>query len=262
MCKRFGKEQGTMGTLEKGKSFRLQMSSMVNKMRRGVAKTVHVNDEAFNTLPHCDVLGTSNRFVIKILPSDNLKPSASGFTPIQFVIKAKKGSRKTAYNCEMIAAQGIVVKTVLGKTVMQIRLPDSSQTSMGKILHPAGSTLYKVEQIKSESIGQKFVILKLGEPFLNIVNTPVMQILGSFSNVLRYFYLINADQALEFFNLKNEKIGFLRPSYFSTAKSIIINYSGEAAAVQERAAMLGASILFLIVTVRPEYGTMLQNTLH
>lgn len=73
-----------------------------------------------------------------------MKPSASGFTPIQFVIKAKKGSRKTAYNCEMIAAQGIVVKTLLGNTVMQIRLPDNSHTSMGKILHPAGPTLYKV----------------------------------------------------------------------------------------------------------------------
>ncbi|VDM14830.1 unnamed protein product [Wuchereria bancrofti] len=96
---------------------------------------------------------------------------------------------------------------------------------------------------------------------MNVVNTPVTQIFGSFSNVLRYFYLINADQALEFFNLSNEKIGFLRPSYFSTAESVIINYSDQTA-VQERATMLGVSILFLIVAVRPEYGTMLQNTLH
>ncbi|VDM99886.1 unnamed protein product [Thelazia callipaeda] len=38
-----------------------------------------------------------------------------------------------------------------------------------------------------------------------------------------------------------------------------MNYSG-GTTVQERAAMLGASILFFIVTIRPEYGSMLQNT--
>ncbi|KAL3985592.1 hypothetical protein ACH3XW_39230 [Acanthocheilonema viteae] len=253
-----------MNTLDKGKSFKLQMSSMVDKVRRGVAKTIQAasEGEAFDTLPDCDILGITDRFAIKILPSDDVKPSASGFAPIHLVIKAKKGSRQTVYNCEMIAAQGIIVKTLRGNTVMEIRLPDSSQNSVGKILHPAGSTLYKVEQVKSQSFGQRFVISKFGVPFLNVVNTPITQIFGSFSSILRYFYLINADQALEFFNLNNERIGFLRPSYFSTAKSIIINYSDEATAVQERAAMLGTSILFLIVAVRPEYGAMLQNTLH
>uniref|UniRef100_A0A915PRN3 Phospholipid scramblase n=1 Tax=Setaria digitata TaxID=48799 RepID=A0A915PRN3_9BILA len=239
---------------------------MVDRVRRGVAKTIQVasEGEAFDTLPDCDILGTSNRFSIKILPCDDVKPSASDFTPIHLVIKDKKGSRQTVFNCEMIAAQGIVVRTLRGNAVMEIRLPDNSQNSIGKILHPAGSTLYKVEQMKSHSSARKFVISKLGEPFLNIVNTPITQILGSFSNILRYFYCINADQALEFFNLNNEKIGFLRPSYFSTAESVIINYSDETVGVQvqERAAMLGASILFLIVTVRPEYGKMLQNTLH
>lgn len=73
-----------------------------------------------------------------------MKPSASGFAPIHFVIKTKKGIRQTVYSCEMIAAQGVVVKTLRGSTVMEIRLPDNSQNSMGKILHPAGSTLYKV----------------------------------------------------------------------------------------------------------------------
>ncbi|KAK6109093.1 hypothetical protein QQG55_34620 [Brugia pahangi] len=252
-----------MNTLEKGKCFKWQMSSVVDKVRRGVAKTIQAasEGEAFDTLPDCDILGISNRFTIKILPSDELKPSASRFTPIHLIVKAKKGNRQIVYNCEMIAAQGVVVKTLQGNTVMEIRLPDNSQNSMGKILHPAGSTLYKVEQVKCQSFSQRYVISKFGEPFLNVVNTPVTQIFGSFSSILRYFYLINADQALEFFNLSNEKIGFLRPSYFSTAKSLIINYSDQTA-VQERATMLGASILFLIVAVRPEYGTMLQNTLH
>lgn len=72
------------------------------------------------------------------------KPCTSGSTPIHLVIKAKKGGRQTIYNCEMIAAQGVLVKTLRGNTVMEIRLPDHSQNSMGKILHPAGSTLYKV----------------------------------------------------------------------------------------------------------------------
>ncbi|OZC06974.1 hypothetical protein X798_06019 [Onchocerca flexuosa] len=166
-----------MGTLEKGKSFKWQMSSMVDKVRRGVAKTIQAasEGEVFDTLPDCDILGTSNRFAIKILSSDELKPSASNFTSIHLVIKDKKGNRQIAYNCEMIAAQGVVVKTLRGNTVMEIRLPDNSQNSIGKILHPAGSTLYKVEQIKSYSYGRKFMILKLGEPFLNIVNTPITQ---------------------------------------------------------------------------------------
>lgn len=45
---------------------------MVDKVRRGVAKTIQAasEGEAFDTLPDCDILGTSNRFAIKILPSD------------------------------------------------------------------------------------------------------------------------------------------------------------------------------------------------
>ncbi|VDM15804.1 unnamed protein product [Wuchereria bancrofti] len=153
------------------------MASVVDKVRRGVAKTIQAasEGEAFDTLPDCDILGISNRFTIKILPSDGLKPSVSRFTPIHLVVKAKKGNRQTVYNCEMIAAQGVVVKTLQGNTVMEIRLPDNSQNSMGKILHPAGSTLYKVEQVKCQSFSQRFVISKFGEPFLNVVNTPVTQ---------------------------------------------------------------------------------------
>lgn len=248
---------------EKGKSFKWQVSSVVDKVRRGVAKTIQAasEGEAFDTLPDCDMLATSNRFAIKILPSEDAKPSPSRFTPVRFVIKDKRGSRRTVFNCEMIAGQGIVVRTLRGYPVMEIRLPDNSQNSMGKILHPVGSTLYKIEYAKTHSFGQELIISKLGEPFLSIVNTPITHVLGSFSSILRYFYCINGDQALEFFKLNNEKIGCLRPSYFSTSQSVIINYSGEASTVQERAAMLGASILFLIIIVRPEYGAMLQNSL-
>ncbi|VDN17005.1 unnamed protein product [Gongylonema pulchrum] len=239
------------------------MSSVVDKVRRGVAKTIQAasEGEAFDTLPDCDLLTTSNRFAIKILPPTEVKPSPSGFAPVQFVIKDKKGSRRTVYNCEMVAAQGIVVRTLRGNPVMEVRLPDSSQNSMGKILHPVGSTLYKVEYMKTHSFGQEYAILKLGEPFLNVINTPITHILGPLSGILRYFYCINSGHALEFFKLNNEKIGCLRPSYCSAAESVIINYSGEATSEQERAAILGTSILFLIVTVHPEYSAMLQRTM-
>lgn len=251
-----------MNSSEKGKSFKWQVSSVVDKVRRGVAKTIQAasEGEVFDMLPECDILLTSNRFSIKILPSEENKPSASGFAPVRFVIKDKKGIRRTVYNCEMLATQGIVVRTLRGNPVMEVRLPDNSQNSMGKILHPIGSTLYKIEYAKTHSFGREFVISKFGEPFINVVNTSITHIFGSFSNILRYFYCLNADQALEFFKLNNQKVGFLRPSYFSTAESLIINYSDEATTAQERAAMLGASLLFLVVAVRPEYGTMLQDT--
>ncbi|VDM99625.1 unnamed protein product [Thelazia callipaeda] len=158
------------------------MSSMVDKVRRGVAKTIQAasEGEAFDTLPECDILATSDRFAIKILPSNENLPSGSNFTQIKFVIKDKRGIRQTVYNGEMIASQGIVVKTLRGHPVMEIRLPDNSQNSLGKILHPVGSTLYKVEHLKTHSFGQEFVISKLGEPFLNIVNTPITHVIISF----------------------------------------------------------------------------------
>lgn len=48
------------------------MSSMVDKVRRGVAKTIQAasEGEVFDTLPDCNNLGISNRFAIKILSSD------------------------------------------------------------------------------------------------------------------------------------------------------------------------------------------------
>lgn len=50
----------------------VQVSSVVDKVRRGVAKTIQAasEGEAFDTLPDCDMLATSNRFAIKILPSE------------------------------------------------------------------------------------------------------------------------------------------------------------------------------------------------
>lgn len=50
----------------------LQMSSVVDKVCRGIAKTIQTASEGeiFDTLPDCDILGTANRFTIKILPSN------------------------------------------------------------------------------------------------------------------------------------------------------------------------------------------------
>lgn len=63
---------------------------------------------------------------------------------MHFEVNAKGSTCGKLFAGELVDGQGILLRTTRGKAVMDVRLPENSRTHMGKILHPAGATLYKV----------------------------------------------------------------------------------------------------------------------
>lgn len=247
------------------RSFTRRMSTVVDKLRRGVAKTIQAasENEVYDTLPDCEDLLLANKFTVKVyeLPADASSPSASYFKPVHFEVIAKRTAGGTFFVGELVAGQGIVLKTAKGKIAMDIRLPENSRTYMGKILHPAGATLYKVELGKTMAEGSEWHVSKNGQQILNFVSTPMKEVFGILENLVRCCVCMNGEYSLDFYNLDCQSIGFVRPSLFTTNQSIELEYKEGRTTRDERAAILGASLLFLIVYVYPHYAEVLEKSL-
>uniref|UniRef100_A0A0N5AKP7 Movement protein n=1 Tax=Syphacia muris TaxID=451379 RepID=A0A0N5AKP7_9BILA len=248
-----------------------QVSSVVDKLRRGVAKTIQAasENEAYDSLPECEDLLLADKFTVKVYElTDEISPSPSDFKPVHFEVCAKGVSGGKFFDGELVAGQGILLKTARGKVAMDIRLPDNSRSYMGKILHPAGATLYKVSQYyfqiefnRKLGAGNEWHIVRNGQPVLNFVSTPMKEIFGVLRSLVRLFICMNGEYSLDFYKMNCDSIAFVRPSIFSKKQSIELEFKEGSTTREERAAILGSSILFLIVNIYPEYGEMLERSL-
>lgn len=81
--------------------------------------------------------------------SEEIQASPSDSIPIVFTVREKQRDNRILFNAELIAGLGLTVKTSRGKTIMDLRLLGNSCKCMGKILHPAGATVYKVSYISA-----------------------------------------------------------------------------------------------------------------
>lgn len=89
------------------------------------------------------------RSIISMIFSEEIQASPSDSIPIVFTVREKQRDNRILFNAELIAGLGLTVKTSRGKTIMDLRLLGNSCKCMGKILHPAGATVYKVSYISA-----------------------------------------------------------------------------------------------------------------
>jgi hypothetical protein len=66
------------------------------------------------------------------------------FNTIGFIVRDENNRKQTLLEVELESGKGLTVKNNQGKPVMVVKLPNNDPTSLGKLMHPAPATLYKV----------------------------------------------------------------------------------------------------------------------
>jgi hypothetical protein len=66
------------------------------------------------------------------------------FTTISFLVRNEGNHKQTVMEADLESGKGLTLKNGQGKPIMVIKLPNNDPTSLGKLMHPAPATLFKV----------------------------------------------------------------------------------------------------------------------
>lgn len=133
------------------------MAEVLRFARRSVAKAVQKTvtstgiEGVFDEIPNCAPLAEVSKLSIKLqdeqLHQDVVKKHIiSGhfeFSPITFLVRDEEDGKRTVMIARLVCGRGFVVQ-VNGKDVMEVAIPTKSASSLGKIAHPTGATIFKV----------------------------------------------------------------------------------------------------------------------
>jgi hypothetical protein len=125
-----------------------------DQVRGGIAKAVQLVSEnhVFNDFPECAQLSNVDRLSIK-LKDPTLHEIIQGwqadhrFNTISFVVRDETNHKKVLMEADLEYGKGITLKNSQGKHIMVIKLSNNDATVLGKLMHPAPATLFKVRLI-------------------------------------------------------------------------------------------------------------------
>lgn len=66
------------------------------------------------------------------------------FNTISFVIRDENNRKQVLMEVDMESGKGLTLKNNQGKPMMVLKLPNNDPAVLGKLMHPAPATLYKV----------------------------------------------------------------------------------------------------------------------
>lgn len=66
------------------------------------------------------------------------------FNTITFLVRNENNRKVTMMEADLESGRGITLKNGQGKPIMVIKLPNNDATALGKLMHPALATLYKI----------------------------------------------------------------------------------------------------------------------
>jgi len=243
------------------------MSQLFGQMRSGFAKALQLasDNAVFNDLPECSMI--SNVDVVSIKMKDQQDRSQalsryiiadSGFTPITFLIRNERNRKQTIMTADLVNGQGFIVRNAGAQNVMDVKMPNHS-SALGKILHPAGATLYKIVN-GSDRPGSNvlYKVLKTGsdEPLMI-----VEKVFISLYPIGKAMGLLGTDCVYWFKRVDGTIMGYVRPKLVMKKNTLIVKFTSTQRDAQIRTAMLGTALLFVIHEAYPELGNLLRQSL-
>jgi hypothetical protein len=134
------------------------MADILRFARRSVAKAYQKTVSAtgieglLDEIPNCFPLTQVNKLSIKLQDEElhqtvvkaHILSGHFEFPPITFLIRDELSEKRTVMTASLTCSRGFLV-SVDGKDVMEVAIPSKSTGSLGKIAHPSGATIFKVE---------------------------------------------------------------------------------------------------------------------
>lgn len=106
-------------------------------------------NHVFHEFPDCSQLTHVDRLSIKLKDPQvhamvQTWSADRQFNSIFFVVRDEANHKKTLMECELESGKGLTLRNNQNKPLMVIKLPNNDPTALGKLMHPAPATLFKV----------------------------------------------------------------------------------------------------------------------
>ncbi|KAI6190217.1 hypothetical protein M3Y97_00092800 [Aphelenchoides bicaudatus] len=179
------------------------------------------------------------------------------FNTITFIVRNEDNHKQTLLEVDMESAKGLTVKNTQGKPIMVIKLPNNDPTSLGKLMHPAPATLYKV--ISSPSpVGMNYSVQHSTDKrtLFNLEKVPVSiyqlgKAIGVLSSNCVYWFKAPDGETV---------LGYVRPKLVLKSNTLMIKFMSTNRDPQVRATMLGCALLLFISESYPTLRALLQES--
>jgi hypothetical protein len=279
-------------------SFSTTSSSFLSNIKHEIAKAVQRGAEevgiggVYEDIPDCSLLNSVDVLSIKLAQPNEREQAISRsiftssdtsrvvFSPISYLIRDERHRKRTIMTADLMCNRGFVVKCG-DKCVMELKMPNRSMNSIGKICHPFGATIYKVStkityitfaitlQVERRrpmiggtidtATGYTVVRRNTGQPIMI-----VEKVLVSLYPIAKLFGLLNTDCVYWFKSADSTTIlGYVRPKLVLKKSTLIVKYMAASsdADAQTRATMLGTSLLLLLADADPVLGRLLNDSI-
>jgi len=232
-------------------------------VREGIAKAVQrvSENQVFHEFPNCSQLEGADRVSIK-LKDPQIHDMIQGwqadrkFNTITFIIRDENNHKQVIMEADLESGKGLTLKNNQGKPIMVIKLRSNDATSLGKLMHPAPATLFKVLSIPSP-MGMNYSVQHSTDKtkFLNIEKVPVSiyQIGKSLGVGTNCVYWMKA--------VDGTVLGYVRPKLVLKSNTLMIKFMSTNRDAQTRATILGCGLLLFISECYPQLRAMLQESI-
>uniref|UniRef100_A0A914WTR7 Uncharacterized protein n=1 Tax=Plectus sambesii TaxID=2011161 RepID=A0A914WTR7_9BILA len=246
------------------------MAEVLRFARRSVAKAVQKTvsgtgiEGLLDEIPHCAALTQVNKLSIKLQDEElhqevvkkHILTGHFNFSPITFLIRDEQDKKRTVMTARLICSRGFVVQAN-GKDVMEVGIPNNSTTSLGKIVHPTGATIFKVVATETG----KFRVQKVSSQNPRAVYMTVEKEAKAAYQLASMSGLLFEDGVYWLKSASGKAIGKMRPKFVLQQNTLIVNFDDSPADGQSRAVMLGVALLLVLSDAYPELSGVLKDSM-
>uniref|UniRef100_A0A0R3RVV2 Checkpoint protein n=1 Tax=Elaeophora elaphi TaxID=1147741 RepID=A0A0R3RVV2_9BILA len=241
--------------------------SLFNQMKLSVAKALQFSmDCNIFEIPECATLMTTDKISIKVANDtqmikatvDYIEHRIANFN-IRFLIRDERRDKKTIMSANLISGHGFEVKNATGARVMDIKVPHSTvSSSIGKIVHPLGTTIYNILYDNLETNGHRFRVhhLSSDQSVISVEKMPL-----SVYPMLKMIGIMETECVYQFKRMDGIELARVYPKIVLNGRTLILKYEMLQLGVQMRAVILGTSLILVLHEVYPDIRNALAASI-
>jgi hypothetical protein len=239
--------------------------NLLGQFREGIARAVNLasDNHVFHEFPDCSILSTTNRVSIKLKDPHlynalqvHWSPETT-FDAITLLVRNEDNRKQTLMTAEIQAGNGITLKSGAGKPIMVVRTPNHDPLSLGKLMHPAPATLFKIMK-QITPVGYNYLVLRSPskEPVMKIE-----KVVASLYPIGKAMGLLKINCVYWFKRMDGTVLGYVRPKLVMNSNTLVVKFTSTNTDVQTRTAILGVSLLLAITEAYPQLRSMLDESM-
>ncbi|VDK83268.1 unnamed protein product [Onchocerca ochengi] len=211
--------------------------SLLNQVKLNVAKAIQFStDNNIFDIPECAALMTTDKISIKVANDtqmikatvDYIERHIANFN-IRFLIRDERRNKKTIMSANLISGHGFEVKNATGARVMDIKLSNNTVSSIGKIVHPLSTTIYKI----------------------TLSMYPILKMIG----------ILETECVYQFKLMDGNELARVYPKIVLSGRTLILKYEIIQLDMQMRAVILGTTLMLVLHEVYPEIRNALAASI-